>query len=340
MKFFNQSVSSKEYLGAFNEVEYTDFPFKQIILKKDFNSLKLLKGEEVSLSKTEQIKINVNKTGSILFFFDAEHFEKERFASEVSALKEISSDTVADIIYKVRTVYEIASRFNPLFSLYMPKGELKLFSECYETLIGNIQTFYVHNISYQEVENYKPQRKLFAPKEKKPAPKKEEHKEVENKPAEPKPEKPKKEKKEKTKFQFSNPFKVIAEDKYHFLFAFVASFLIGFTIAVSIFNMYLGKTIYIFFLICCAAGMFLNCLIYRDTLQRHEVKSMYFLMDIAMSIIGIALSIGGYYIFLSLSKDKPEVNPKLILILLIEIAAVVVSASIAFLLRVIKKKRA
>ena len=86
--------------------------------------------------------------------------------------------------------------------------------------------------------------------------------------------------------------------------------------------------------------MVLNCFIYRDTLNANGAKSTEFLVNIVVSIIGIGLSVGGYFIFLSLAKEKPATNPGVALILFIPVLAVAVSVSVAFVLKMLSKKRA
>ena len=335
MKFVDINGKQSSYQGIFNEVEYREFPFSNLILKKGFPSLSYVDVESIPLTETEQIKVNINNVGWVLFFFKPESFNKDGFVEAVLPLKEIETNNFADVISKTRSLYEIAAKYKPVFSLYCPRGRLVLIPECIATLVGLVPTFYVNNIPYDEVDNYRERPKLFPSFSKKKQPKKVEQKPVKKK------EETVKVKKEKTKFKFKNPFPIISENKFHYLFAFVASFLIGFTISISIFDMYIGKMIYIFFLICSLAGMALNMFVYRDTLnETDDILSMELLINIAISVIGVGVSLGGYYIFVALSNEKPSTNPNILLIIGISVLAVAVSASIAFLIRYIKKKRA
>ena len=333
MRFCDSRDQEYKYNGVFTEVSISSFPFLDIIQQKDLSKYKL---DDLSFDNIFQLKVNVKKVGSVIFLFKKEDFNREDFTRLVAPLGELPSITIGDAINKVRSLFEIALRFSPLVAIYYPFGECSLFPECFETLVCGITTFYVNgfNESLLNAKKQKP-RKEEKPK---PAPK--------DKPApvakEEKPSKPKepKEPKEKTKFNFVNPFKIIAADKYHYLFALVAAFLIGFTLDIAIFDIYLGKLIYIFFFICCVIGMVLNCFIYRDTLNANGAKSMEFLVNIIVSVIGIGLSIGGYFIFLSLAKEKPATNPSVALILFIPILAIAVSVGISFLLKLLNKKRA
>ena len=327
MKFLNRDNQEYRYIGTFREVSLRDYPFLDILQQKDLSSIKYVDQDEFSLGDAFQLKVNVKRVGAIIFFFKKETFDKDSFVNEVSPLGEIGSDNIADVAYKVKTLYEIALRFNPLFSIYCPEGELILYQDCFESFAKGVMTFYIDDYSSSLVQSKKVQ------KQKLPKEKKEEKAYVAPKKEEPAP-------KEKTKFKFSNPFAIIKEDKYHYLFCLVAAFLIGFTLAIAIFDIYLDKKIYILFLICSIVGMTLNCLIYKDTFVENSIKSTDFIVNVITSLIGIGLSIGGYFIFLSLAKEKPATNPNLLLIIGMPILALIVSSAIALLLKFIVKKRA
>lgn len=328
MKFVSKENQEYSYIGKFREVSLQDYPFLNILQQKDLSSIKCVDQNELSLGDAFQLKVNVKKAGAVIFFFKKDGFDKDSFVNEVTPLGEINSDSIADIIYKVRSLYDIASRFNPLFSIYCPEGDLILYQECFESLSKNVFTFYISDYSSDLVQNKKAHKQ-------KPV-KTEEVKKVETHVEKEEVKAPK----EKTKFKFSNPFNIIKQDKYHYLFALIAAFLIGFTLAIAIFDIYLDKKIYIFFLICSVVGMTLNCLIYKDAFTEHPIKSMEFLVNVITSILGIGLSIGGYFIFLSLAKEKPATNPNLLLIIGMPLLGLVVSSSIALLLKFILKKRA
>lgn len=352
MKFFDNKNQHSSYLGLFNEVDRTAFPFSDIFQQKDLSQIKLIDSEEISFDNLFQIKVNVKKTGSFFFLFKKETFVKDNFVSEVSMLGEVDSNTIADVIYKVEKLYRIAFSYNALFSIYCPYDSLKLYSECFETLINGVPSFYIYNYNPSLVQTRKERKPLFVKKEKP----KEEVKKVEKQPeviekepeviqkqperVEEKHETVQKEKKERTKFAFRNPIPIIKADKYHYLFALIASFLIGFTLAIAIFDIYLGKMIYIFFIICGLVGMALNCLIYKDTFVSFPYKSMEVLVNAVISIIGVGLSIGGYFIFLALAKEKPQTNPSMLLIIGIQLLSVVLSSLTAIVLKMILNKRA
>ena len=333
MKFYDNRNQEHNYLGVFSEVSISSFPFLDIIQQRDLSKYKL---DDLSFDNIFQLKVNVKKVGSVVFLFKKEDFNREDFTRLVAPLGELPSITIGDAINKVRSLFEIALRFSPLVAIYYPYGECSLFPECFETLVCGLNTLYVNgfNESLLNVKKQKPK------KEEKPKPVVKEEKTSVVKEEKVREPKEPKERKERTKLNFTNPFKIIAADKYHHLFALVAAFLIGFTLDIAIFDIYLGKLIYIFFFICCVIGMVLNFFIYRDTLNASGAKSMEFLVNIAVSIIGIGLSVGGYFIFLSLAKEKPATNPGVALILFIPVLAVAVSVGIAFVLKMLSKKRA
>lgn len=325
MKFVGNKDQQSSFSLRFQETETNTFPFVDILFQRDLSQIKYIDTEEIPFDNIFQLKVNIKRVGSVLFFFNKENFNKDGFVEEVTPLGEIESNTIADVIYKTRKLYEVASRFNPLFSVYCPQGDYILYQDCYESLTNNVPTFYLYDYD-PSVLQAKSNRKKEVKPEKKPAKVEQNGNKLE---------KPNK----SEKFQFRNPFKVLKEDKYHYIFAFVSAFLIGFTIAIAIFDMYLGKKIFYFFLVCALVGAVLNCLIYKDTFVSHRVKSMEMLCNIVISLIGFGLSIGGYFIFKLLAKDKPVENPSLAFILLIPLAVIILSAAIGYLVSIIIQKK-
>ena len=327
MKFVGNKDQQSSFSLRFQETETNIFPFVDILLQRDLSSIKYIDAEEIPFDNIFQLKVNIKRVGSVLFFFKKENFNKDGFVEEVTPLGEIESNTIADVIYKTRRLYEVAAGFNPLFSVYCPEGDYILYQDCFESLIQDVPTFYLYDYNASALESKK-SRKPVEKQEKKPAKVEQNGNKL-----------------EKTgkseKLQFRNPFRVLKEDKYHYIFGVVSAFLIGFTIAIAIFDMYLGKKIYYFFLVCALVGAVLNTLIYKDTFVSHKFKSMEMICNIAISLIGYGLSIGGYFIFKLLAKDKPVENPKLVFILLIPIGVMALSALIGFLISlIIQKKRA
>ena len=148
-----------------------------------------------------------------------------------------------------------------------------------------------------------------------------------------------KEKVKKEKFKFVNPIPIITKDKFHFLFALIATFLIGFTASIGIHDAYAGKMLCIFFFICALAGSFLNFMIYKDTFKNNRVVSFYSLLTLLSSLIGVGLSIGAYALFKAISKDELVVAPHIMMIIAIILAVYLISASLPILVSYIKEKK-
>ena len=68
---------------------------------------------------------------------------------------------------------------------------------------------------------------------------------------------------------------------------------------------------------------------------------MEFVVDVTVSLIGLGLSVGGYFIFLSLAKEIPNPKPSVLLIIGPALGALILSIAVAFLIKLlINKKRA
>ena len=326
MKFQGTNGLQSQFSIKFQEITINTYPFTDILLQRDLSLIKYADAEEIPFDSIFQLKVNVKRVGSVLFFFKKDNFDKDSFVKEVGQLAEIESSTMGDAIYKTKRLYEIAITFNPLFSIYCPLGDYVLYPDCFENLTLGIQTFYLYDYNPEALQAKK-DRKNYKNEDKKPA------KVAQNS------EKLGKTPKEKGKTR--NPFVVLKEDKFHYIFGLIAAFLIGFTIAISIFDMFLGKKIYIFFLVCALTGGVLNCLIYKDTLVQNKFKSMEMLLNVIVSLIGFGVSVGGYFLFKFLAKDKPEVEPNLFMMLGIGLGAIILTAIVGYLISlIIKRKRA
>lgn len=345
MKFLNSSGFEVEYYSQFNEVNKESSPFKEIIEKKPLTDFSLLSDDAISFDNIFILQVNVKNAGAIFLLFNKDKWDKEEALSKISPLGELPSNTISDIINKIRSLFQIVAPFNPVASIYSPSGELRIYPDCFATLCNDILTFYLSNegeiIKASPAKEKTSLSSFFAKykkSEKKENKNEEPAKEVEEKPT---VEKQSEEKphKEKSKFKFENPIKVIAQDKFHFLFALVATFLIGFTISVAIYDCYLCKAIYIFFFVCALVGSVLNAFIYYDTLKAHKIKSMYSLITAIANLVGVGLSFGGYAIFVNLSKEKPDKEPMFIIIVLIILAVVGLSIAGSFLIKFINNKR-
>ena len=307
MKFVKTDGLEIEYSSEFNVVEKIS-PFIEIITKKPLTDFSIVTNEEKSISFENifQLQVNVNNAGSVSFLFEKGTLNKEEIVEKISALRELPSKTESDIENKIKSLFEIVLPYSPLASIFNQNGKFKLSPSTVEVLSAEVLSFYVNPSSGSADSKRSPNAFGGITKEKQ---------------------------------GFENPFKVIAKDKFHFLFALVSTFLIGFTVSIGVYDCYLGKMILIFFFICSLSGIVLNAFIYYDTFKSHYFNEMYTILTIVANIVGIALSFGGYALFLHLTPDKLLKNPNIIMIVAIVIGATIISVSGSYLIRFINKIR-
>lgn len=300
MKFLNDQGLNLEYLEQFNVVSNSISPFKEIVEKKSDFNFSIELDKAYKNEEVFQMQINVKHAGSFTFLFVKEGFEKDKIVNDVVPLKDMQSKDNESTLNKIDALYKVMKKYSPLLSIYSPSGKYSPSIEQIKSLCENLLTFYLQ----EEV--------------------KEESKE---------------DKGEKKEFKFENPFKVIAKDRFHFLFAFVAAFLIGFTVSISIYDIYANKLIYIFFLVCCLAGMVLNAFIYSDTFQSHTFKDMNTIMTIVSNLAGFGLSLGAYAIFTAITPDKLKNPPAMWMLILIILGALALSACGSLIILMIKRRK-
>ena len=106
-------------------------------------------------------------------------------------------------------------------------------------------------------------------------------------------------------------FEPIKEDKFSFIFALLASFIIGFTSGTGVYNGFAGKGIAIFFFVCCGAGAVLNAFVYGDLMKVTKIKSLKFVVMVTTSVFGVILAIVASAIFFNLQTNVPEDFPSI-----------------------------
>ena len=226
-----------------------------------------------------------------------------------------------DVLSKMKALYAVSEAFKPLFAIYVPNGKYLIYEDCFKTMIGNISTLYVTETK-QEVEVEA--NKVSLIKEKSVTSNE-------------------KTKKEKGKFNFKETFleivSIIKKEKFHFLFSFVATFLLGVTLAIGVFDAYAGKMICIFFFICSLAGAFLNFMIYKDTYKQGGFKTLFNLITIIFSVIGSVAGFGVYMAFKAITRDAPAVQPHVLMIIGLMILVFALSMSLPLLVLYIKEKK-
>ena len=331
MKFLGENGYEASFAQELSMCNKDVSPIKEILERKDFSKYSFSDVIEIPLSETTPIQVNIIDVGQCIFFFATNNFDKDSFVQEVSKLKEMPVSSFYDVLTKVRALDEVTFGFNPLFVVYNPIGKFRIFEDCYRTLHLKNKTIYISLTEDQSevvkgiIPDKKPEKKTVQIQSYETA------------------EKPKQTNEtgffNKVKSKLFNPIKVVKTDKFHFLFALIATFLIGFTLSIGIYNAYAGKLICIFFFICCLAGMFLDYMIYKDAFKDHELSSPFAITTILSSLIGLGLSIGGYFIFKLTSKEELAKQPHFIMILGLMIVAYLLASSIPYLIEFLKKRK-
>ena len=337
MIFIAKNGYKVSFLDGLSFVMKDISPIKEILERKDFSQFTFIDEAEIPLTNTIPIQVNISDVGQCIYFFKNDEFDKDSFVENVSKLKEIPVASFYDVLTKVRTLDEVTFAFQPLFVIYNPIGKFRIFEDCYKTLKLRNKTIYVSLIENNAVivKGETPECKPVKKNEKA------ENVEIVKEKDEPVKSKEKGDDNffKKIKSKLFNPIPVIKKDKFHFLFALIATFLIGFTLSIGIFNAYAGKLICIFFFICSLAGAFLNFMIYKDAFKTYELKDPFVITTIIASAIGIGLNIGGYYIFKVTSNEVLAVTPHILMILGIILFVYMVSSSIPLLIDYLKKRK-
>lgn len=133
--------------------------------------------------------------------------------------------------------------------------------------------------------------------------------------------------------------KIIADNKFHFIYAIVSSLLMGFSCSIAFHNIYLGKGIAAFFLVCSLIGAVLSFFIYFDLFKQHEFKELKLsITSIVFNVIGIGLSLGGYAIYANIQNSKVDaiiidVGPVILYTILISVLLTALSIVLAYFIR-------
>ena len=314
MKFIRKDNSVITLEDKFSLVSKETSPIKEIINRRDLSEFYFVSDKTISFKELIQIQVNVIDVGVMVFVFETASFNKDKFIEDVSKLKEIQISSFYDVLSKMKTLYAVSENFNPLFVIYVPNGKYQIYDDCFRTIVGNVKTIYVTNEkdnSIVETNNIS----LSAKEKNKDKPK------------------------EKGKFSFKETIELFKKEKFHFLFAFVATFLLSVTLDIGIFDAYVGKMLCIFFFICSLAGAFLNFMIYKDTYKQSGFKSLFNILTVIISVIGLLGGFGVYMIFKSITKDVPAVTPHVLMILGMMILIYAISMSLPLLFSFIKKRK-
>lgn len=319
MKFIRKDGSIISFQDHFSLVNKDASPIKEIIARNDLSEFYYVNEDTISFKDIVQIQVNVIDVGVMIFLFKSASFDKETFIAEVSKLKEIQINSFYDVLTKMKSLYVVTEAFNPLCVIYVPSGKYIIYEDCFRTIVGNIITLYVT----QEKQENNIEEGVVALKEK--------------------PVINKSDKTNNGKFNFKETFSQIVnifkKEKFHFLFAFIATFLLGVTLAIGVFDAYAGKMICIFFFICSLAGSFLNFMIYKDTYKQGGFKTLFNVLTIFLSLIGIVGGFGVYMAFKAITKDVPAVMPNTLMIIGLMVLLYAISMSLPLLVIYIKEKK-
>ena len=314
MKFIRKDNSVITLEDRFSLVSKETSPIKEIINRKDLSEFYFVNDKTISFKELIQIQVNVIDVGVMVFVFETASFNKDKFIEDVSKIKEIQISSFYDVLSKMKALYAVSETFNPLFVIYVPNGKYQIYDDCFRTIVGNVKTIYATNEKDNSIIET-------------------------NNISLPANEKSKDKPKEKGKFSFKETIELFKKEKFHFLFAFVATFLLSVTLDIGIFDAYAGKMLCIFFFICSLAGAFLNFMIYKDAYKQSGFKSLFNILTVIISVIGLLGGFGVYMIFKSITKDVPAVIPHVLMILGMMILIYAISMSLPLLFNFIKKRK-
>lgn len=299
IKIIINEEQSVSYTGQFNDIDDTTSPFKEILHSRDVFNLKLsINGEEeYSLENSLLLKISVKPVGVFNILLKNENINKKEIIDKVEALKELPVTNNDEAKEKVSNVVDLFDKEELLFVIYKPCGEFSLKKE---EIPFDCFVFFT--------------------------PKKEEMVVVE-------------EKKEKNDFfeKFLGFFAPLKNNGIHYAFALIATFLIGFTISIGLYNYYAANKLYILFFVCTFIGLVLLTFVHIDFFKNHYLKSSDYALTLIIEYLTGALSVGIFVIFYSLQTNISEslTSPRLIILLtaLLVVVSPIITGLVGYLLK-------
>lgn len=382
IKFFNSKNIPTQYSDTANNVDINVSPIREIVSRKDYSNQSFVidDGERIYFKDTFVLLVNIKDSASVYFVLDNKTFNKEEAVEKISVLKDMPISDIRDIKLKTLELFKISKQFNPYFVIYHSKGAIPLFfNEVYDLFmfsgINNRTLFYLDSKVEANVVEEKKDKSSVLPSFKNPFKKKEEPNNIEkaketssiieNHPVEEarpvqevrreeytsitpswEEEHHKEEKKEKApkqKLNVKEEFKSIKENKFHFLFLTIASFLFSLALSIAIGNAAAGKTICVLFFICAVAGAFLMSYIYIDYFKIKKLKDRLMIYSVVFTLLGIALSALGVLLFYNLDQSgvKEAISrSKLIVIAIMSgIALIPIAVAIGYYINKMKSRR-
>ena len=306
LTLFDQSSNTIQFTESFNVVNRNISPFKDFINKTDFTSYSVsINEEKISFKDTFLYQVNIKGSGSLYVIYRKEGFNKDEITSKLMELKDIEVYNVESSKDKTNKAINILEEYHPLFYLYVQKeGFVLSLDELKEIYQGNSPIFLIE----KEKEVVKEKKEIKARSGNK-------------------------------KFSIKEFFSPIKENKNHFIFLTIASFLIGFAFSLGLFNSMLGKGISILFYVCSFAGLVLHTFIYYDYFSTNKIKDPLFKYSVAFSTIGIVLALIGLLLYNAIDKTDGKENLPLWLIILSVLLVAFGSATISILLSYFIKKK-
>ncbi len=334
ISFFNKENLELEISEGFKVIDTNESILNKLLRQEELEGhlFKVDEEEPKEITQLFHLKVNIKYVGSLSSFFVVDSFNKEELIQKIANLREIKVIDKATATEKVKSLFEILNEVSPLFSVYKSKKEK--YSLTSEELCSLEHNFALLYHEHKEEEEIVVQKLPKIKKEKAP--------------------KVIKEKKEKVPFKelvketfgkvkavltfFFEPFN---KKKFYFLFIFVSSFLIEFTISVGLYHCYAGKMLLIFFFVVSLVGAVLNYFVIKDIkniIMDYRIYSMVILTD----LLGIGAGVGALAIFNVTQKEVPANLPplgKLILFsVLISLGVLLLSTTVGIIIPWKKKK--
>ena len=370
IKFFNKENLEFEITEGFVSLNTNDIFLGKLLRQEELEgyTFKVDEEELKEITNLFHLKVNVKHVGSVSAFYQIDSFNKEEVIQKISALREIKVENEETAKQKVDSLLKVFNEVPPLFVVYRPRKEKYcLKEEEVSSLEHNFSILY--HVAEEEEEFQIARLKIKLPawlhfKKKEKKEKTEEPQQVEEiKEAEPVEEQPKieeeekskkepKPKKEKKPFNFKEFFEKVKiklvfffepfnKKKFYFLFLFVSSFLVEFTISVGMYHCYAGKMLLIFFFIVALVGAVLNYFVIKDIkniIMDYRVYSLLIVID----LLGMGTGVGGLAIYNATQKEIPSSLPpfgSLVLYsLLISLGVIVISTVVGLFIPWTKKK--
>ena len=322
--FFNKENLEFEISEDFKVVDTGESLLSKLLKQEELEgyTFKVDEEEPKEITNLFHLKVNVKYVGSISTFFKIDSFNKEELIQKIANLREIKVVDKESATEKVKSLFEIFNEVSPLFSVYKSRKEkFSLTDEELSSLEHNFPLLYHQHEEEEEIVVQK------APKVKK-------------------------EKQEGEKFSFKEFFKKVGsalkfffepfnKKKFYFLFVFVSSFLIEFTVSVGIYHCYAGKMLLIFFFVVALVGAVLNYFVIKD-IKKIIMDYRIYSMVIVTDLLGIGAGVGALAIFNATQKEVPANLPgfgKLVLYsVLISIGILLISTLVGVFIPREKKK--